>query len=101
VYSRADAGWEEETAAALAKATKKATRRAEAMAAGAGLKLGELLSLGSPEEAPPPPPAGTTYTFPSEASEPSQPTPRETEDAYVNGELVRRVRVRVVYATTK
>jgi uncharacterized protein YggE len=102
VYSRGDEAWEEQTAAALAKATKKATKRAEAMAAGAGLKLGELLSLGAPDDGPPRPPAAATDTFPVDVGEKPQPTTsHDTVDAYVDGELVRKVRVRVVYATTK
>lgn len=100
VYSRGDAEWEELTAAALTRATKKATKRAEAMAAGAGLKLGELLSLGTSEDSPPRP-SGSTYYTPDLIEHTSPSTTRQTEDTFVDGELVRKVRVRVVYATTK
>ena len=74
VYSRADDA-DDGTAAALGKATKKATARAEAIAAGLGMKLGTVVAA---DEVPP-----------------------STPDVYDDGEVLRTVRVRVIYAVTK
>lgn len=74
VYSRADDS-DDGTAAALGKATKKATARAEAIAAGLGMKLGAVVA----------------------ADEVASTTP----DVYDDGEVLRTVRVRVVYAVSK
>jgi uncharacterized protein YggE len=74
VYSRADDA-DDGTAAALGKATKKAAARAEAIAAGLGLKLGAVVAA---DEIPP-----------------------TTPDVYDDGEVLRTVRVRVVYAVAK
>lgn len=94
-YSRED-GWDELSTAALTKATKRATQRAEAMAAGAGLKLGEVVSIGEPDG----PQSVTTYNYAgSGTSGVSQAA--DALEVYVDGELVRKIRVRVVYATTK
>lgn len=88
-YSRAD-GEEELLAAALAKATKKATVRAEAIASGLGLKLGAVVSA---EE------GGTEGRYGSVRYYSSGGT--DVEDELVDGELVKTVRVRVVYAVNK
>lgn len=94
-YSRED-GWDDLSTAALAKATKRATQRAEAMAAGAGLKLGEAVSIGEPDG----PQSLTTYNYAgSGTSGVSQAA--DAQEVYVDGELIRKIRVRVVYATTK
>ncbi len=87
-------GLDDLLAAALGKATKKATARAEAIATGLGLKLGAVVSA---EELP----AGTDVA----SALVSSPLMRTTTAAAVSpsaelveGELVRTVRVRVVYA---
>lgn len=91
VYGR-KAGWEELTPAALEKATKKARAKAEALAAGSGVKLGDVVSV--------------TETSGYSGSSGYNPygtvaTPAEPEDELVDGELVRKIRVRVVFATSK
>jgi uncharacterized protein YggE len=73
VYSRADDG-DDATAAALSKATKKAAARAEAIATGLGLKLGTVVAADEIPTAP---------------------------DVYDDGEVLRTVRVRVIYAVAK
>jgi uncharacterized protein YggE len=87
-YSR-KGGWEELTKPALEKATKRARAKAEALAAGAGVTLGGVLSLselsGSVSY------SGRYDGAPAVAADP--------EDTLADGELVRQVRVRVVYAT--
>lgn len=85
-YSRGD-GEEELLAAALAKATKKATLRAEGIASGLGLKLGAVVSA---EEAGNDLRYGSVRYYGSGGS--------DADDELVDGELVRTVRVRVVYA---
>lgn len=86
-YSRTD-GEQELLTAALAKATKKAAGRAEAIAGGLGLKLGAVVSA---EEVSNEYRSGPVrYSFAS-----------DTEDGLVDGELVRTVRVKVVYAVSK
>lgn len=99
-YSRADSGWEEQTAAALTRGAKRATQRAEAMAAGTGLKLGELLSVGEVTDAAH---AAAAVVGPAAAggATVNPGVTADTLDQYVDGELVRKIRVRVVYATTK
>lgn len=92
-YSRED-GWDDLSAAALTKATKRAMQRAEAMAAGAGLKLGEAVSIGEPDG----PQSVTTYNY---AGSGGSTQTADSQDVYVDGELVRKIRVRVVYATVK
>lgn len=94
-YSRED-GWDDLSAAALTKATRRARERAEAMAAGAGLKLGEVVSIGEPDG----PQSVTTYNYAgSGTSGVSQAA--DAQEVYVDGELVRKIRVRVVYTTIK
>jgi uncharacterized protein YggE len=96
-YSRRD-GWDEETVGALGKATKKALARAEAMAAGAGLKLGEVLSIGEPATT-----IGsqTIYNYANYSSGVGNTsTAADAQDEFTDGELVRKVRVRVVVAVS-
>jgi uncharacterized protein YggE len=92
-YHRQD-GADDLTAAALGKATKKATARAEAIAAGLGMKLGAVVSAGEVEETPAAPTAAARIIYGSEPTE-------TTKDDLVGGELVRTVRVRVVYGVAK
>jgi uncharacterized protein YggE len=91
VYSR-KGGWEELTGPALERATKKARTKAEALAAGAGVKLGDVLSV---SEVPtyPNSPGYNPYGGSGLAAS------GEPEDEYADGELSRKVRVRVVFAT--
>jgi uncharacterized protein YggE len=100
-YTRAEDGWEEATNAAAAKATQRAMKKAEALAAGAGLKLGELVSVGEvPADAPRaaiPVVGSGTAVFGGGSANPG--VTADTLDALVDGELVRKVRVRVVYST--
>lgn len=89
-YSRQD-GQDELMAAALTKATRKATARAEAIAAGLGMKLGAVVSADEM-------PGGGVTT--AESSALSR-TSVATANDLVEGELVRTVRVRVVFAVVK
>lgn len=91
VYSR-KGGWEELTGPALEKATKKARAKAEALAAGAGVKLGDVLSVSEV----PTYSSGPAYS-PYGGS--GLAATGEQEDEFVDGELSRKVRVRVVFAT--
>jgi len=92
-YHRKD-GSDEATAAALSKATKKATARAEAIASGLGMKLGGVVSAG---EVDPPAEAASSATKIVYGSD----TTESTKDDLVDGELVRTVRVRVVFNVVK
>ncbi len=97
-YSRQD-GQDELMAAALTKATKKATARAEAIAAGLGMKLGAVVSAdempgGSVASADPS--VSTAFGLTSSAR-----TTTAAGSELVEGELVRTVRVRVVFAVVK
>lgn len=74
VYSRTDTT-DDGTAEALGKAAKKAAARAEAIAAGLGMKLGGVIAADE--------------------------VPSTAGDVIDDGELVRTVRVRVVYGVTK
>lgn len=103
-YTRAEGGWDEATTAAVAQATKRAMQRAEAMAKGAGLALGDLVSVGEVSEAPrlvvPAPVVNTNvYSSPPGGGNLNASVSADTLDTYVDGELVRKVKVRVVYAT--
>ncbi len=80
-------------AAALGKATKKATARAEAIAGGLGLKLGAVVSADELPSGGDPASALVTTSALSRGSTAVSPTAE-----LVEGELVRTVRVRVVYA---
>jgi uncharacterized protein YggE len=88
-------GADELTTAALGKAAKKATARAEAIASGLGMKLGAVVSAGEVDAVEPASAAAARISIyggdPAEAS----------KDDLVDGELVRTVRVRVVYGVTK
>lgn len=101
-YSRAEDGWEEATTAAVAKATQRAMKKAEALANGAGLKLGDLVSVG---ELPADGPKATSSSVTTVGSStygggPANPgITTDTLDSFVDGELVRKVKVRVVYST--
>jgi hypothetical protein len=85
-------GMDDLLTAALGKATKRATARAEAIAGGLGMKLGAVVAA---EELP----AGGD---PSAVFSPTSALARGTNvnpsAELVEGELVRTVRVRVVYA---
>jgi uncharacterized protein YggE len=101
-YTRAEAGWEEATTAAIASATKRAKQKAEALAAGAGLTLGDLVSVGEvSSEAPKATPlvATTTTSAPYLGGQVNPGVSADTLDTFVDGELVRKVKVRVVYST--
>ena len=101
-YTRAEDGWEEATANAVLKATKKAKARAEVLAAGAGLTLGELVSVGEVSaESPKATPLVTTTSTsaPYLGGQVNPGVTADTLDAFVDGELVRKVKVRVVYST--
>lgn len=89
VYSR-KGGWDELTGPALEKATKKARAKAEALAAGAGLTLGGVSSL---SEVPTP----TAYQYAGRYD--GVAAAADPEDQLSDGDLVRQVRVRVVFAT--
>jgi uncharacterized protein YggE len=90
-YHRKD-GIDDLTTAALARATKKATARAEAIASGLGMKLGAVVSAGEVDAGEPAPTATPRINL--YGGEPTE----ATKDDLVDGELVRTVRVRVVYA---
>jgi hypothetical protein len=99
VYAR-DGGWEADTAKALAAATKKAVARAEAMAEGAGLKAGEVVSIGEPSVAV----IGnqTIYNYAGVSGMVAAGGQvADPQDEFVDGELVRKVRVRVVMTVGK
>lgn len=89
-YHRQD-GADDLTTEALGKATKKATARAEAIAAGLGMKLGPIVSAGEVEPPADPVSNATRIIYGSDTTE-------TTRDDLVDGELVRTVRVRVVYS---
>jgi uncharacterized protein YggE len=98
VFAR-DGGWEADTAKALAAATKKAVARAAAMAEGAGLKAGEVVSIGEP-------PAAvigtqTIYNYAGVSGAAVAGMVADPQDEFVDGELVRKVRVRVVMTVGK
>lgn len=93
VYERR-AGWEDDTTEALARATKQAVQRARAMAEGAGLKAGEVLSV---SEVPPTGPQ-TVYNYAGNPAASAAGHTADARDEFTDGELVRRVRVRVVLA---
>ncbi len=98
VYTR-DGGWETDTAKALAAATKKAVARAAAMAEGAGLKAGEVVSIGEPAAV-----IGnqTIYNYAGVGGlAASGGQVADPQDEFVDGELVRKVRVRVVMTVGK
>jgi uncharacterized protein YggE len=80
-------GMDDLLTAALTKATKKATTRAEAIAAGLGVKLGAVVSA---EE------GGNELRYGSARY--YSPGGTDGDDELVDGELVKTVRVRVVYA---
>ncbi len=90
-YHRKD-GIDDLTTAALAKATKKATARAEAIASGLGMKLGAVVSAGEVDASEPAPTAAPRINL--YGGDPTEPS----KDDLIDGELVRTVRVRVVYA---
>lgn len=102
-YTRAEDGWEEASTAAVAKATQRAMKKAEALAAGAGLKLGDLVSVGEvPADAPratSPLVATTTGSSAYGGGTANPGVTADTLDSFIDGELVRRVKVRVVYST--
>lgn len=102
-YSRAEASWDEATTTAIGKATKRAMQKAEAMATGAGLKLGDLVSVGEVTadalRATPPLVSTTTTAAQFLGGTVNAGVSADTLDAYVDGELVRKVKVKVVYGT--
>ncbi len=89
VYSR-KGGWDDLTGPALEKATKKARAKAAALAAGAGVTLGQVLSVNE---------VITYGSAPSYNPYGAVNTAADPEDSLADGELVRQIRVRVVYAT--
>lgn len=101
-YSRAEAAWDEVTTAAIGKATKRAMQKAEALAAGAGLKLGDLVSVGEVADNQKAPAAVVTtgvMATPFLGGTVNAGLSADTLDAFVDGELVRKVKVKVVFAT--
>lgn len=88
-------GWDAPTAAALAKATKAATARAEAIAAGLGVKLGAVLSAGEADAAE----AAKSASLAAAVYGAETDTPGP--DDLVDGDLVRTVKVRVVFQVAK
>lgn len=92
-YHRKD-GSDEATAAALSKATKRATARAEAIASGLGLKLGAVVSAGEVDPVADAPSAARIIYYGGDSSD-------SAKDELVDGELVKTVRVRVVFNVTK
>lgn len=78
VFEKKD-GWDELLAPAIGKATKRAVQKAELLATSAGLKPGTILAVSDGSEAP---------------------TATDEAVAYTDGELVRKVRVKVVIAAT-
>ncbi len=72
-------GWDDVLAPAIGKATKRAVQKAELLATSAGLKPGVILAVSDGSEAP---------------------TATDDAVAYTDGELVRKVRVKVVIAAT-
>jgi uncharacterized protein YggE len=94
-------GWDDLITPALGTATKKAVARAEAMAAGAGLKLGEVVSISEPVTA-----IGsqTIYNYANSGISSGVGNTggaADSQDEFVEGELIRRVRVRVVVEVKK
>jgi uncharacterized protein YggE len=89
VYTR-KSGWEELTGPALEKATKKARAKAESLATGSGVALGAVLSVNEVMTYGSSPSYGPSYGAIATAGDP--------EDELSDGELVRKIRVRVVYA---
>jgi len=101
-YSRAEAAWDEATTAAIGKATKRAMQKAEALATGAGLKLGDLVSVGEVADVPKgaiPVISTTVGATPFLGGTVNPGVTTDTLDAFVDGELVRKVKVKVVYGT--
>lgn len=88
VYSR-KGGWDDLTGPALEKATKKARAKAESLATGSGVALGHVQSVNEV----------LTYGSSPSYSPYGAATAGDPEDTLADGELVRQVRVRVVYAT--
>ncbi|MEO2091512.1 MAG: SIMPL domain-containing protein [Gemmataceae bacterium] len=78
VFEKKD-GWDEAVAPAVTKATQRAVQKAELLAKSAGLKPGTILAVSDGSEAP---------------------TATDDAVAYTDGELVRKVRVKVVIAAT-
>jgi len=89
VYFR-KSGWDDLTGPALEKATKKARAKAESLATGSGVALGHVLSVNE---------VMTYGSSPSYSPYGAITTAGDPEDELSDGELVRKIRVRVVYAT--
>jgi uncharacterized protein YggE len=92
VYGRAD-GWDELAAPAVEKATKRAVKKAELLAVSAGLKPGEVVSVSDV--------GGTTPATTRPGFRAEEAADTEEQTTYVDGELVRKVRVRVVLTAGK
>jgi uncharacterized protein YggE len=88
-------GWGEPTAAALGKATAAATAKAKAIADGLGMKLGAVVSAGEVDAAEAAKQTSLVATIYGSGDD----TP--AADDLVDGDLVRTVRVRVVFQVTK
>lgn len=99
VVFSSQSGWDDPIAAGLSKATQKALANAKAIAAGAGLKVEGVLSVDEICENAP------AVNAPAEANPYARlfglggSTPGE--DEYADGELTRKVRVRLRVAATK
>jgi uncharacterized protein YggE len=88
LYGRKD-GWDDITSQAVEKATKRALKKAELLASSAGLKPGAVISVDDGSVA-----GGAYSRGTARASD-------EEQAVYQDGELVLKVRVRVVIAATK
>lgn len=86
-------GWDDLTAPAVAKATKRAMRKAELLAQSAGLKPGDVIAV-SDDAITVPAPSSRLVRLDDQSEADEQTT-------YVDGELVRKVRVRVVISASK
>ncbi len=91
VFAKKD-GWDDLLTPAIEKATARAKSKAEAMARGAGLKPGDVFSI-------------TEITNPSyvQSYNPNinNQSPTEGEDEFADGEILRKVRVRVSISSSK
>jgi uncharacterized protein YggE len=87
-------GWDDVLGPAAERAAKRARAKAESLAAGTGVKLGEVLSV---QEVPGP----QNVSMYANAYNSANQVFTEPEEEFQDGELVRKVRVRVVYAITR
>jgi hypothetical protein len=96
VYS-SKSGWETPLAAGLSSATEKALASAKAIARGAGLRIENVVSIEEIAEAPHASAPAAASPYASLFGLSSSPA----EDDYADGELVRKVRVKVKVTVVK